>query len=544
MNYGAWFFRNTQGIRLNIVLRMILGIGQTALGLWVVWLSKRFVDETVLEGSKGEIALEVGMLMTAIVAGVALRQVCNYLGNKAFIKKVAELRLKLFGNLFRRKLFDDDELHSGDVSSRMAKDIDNVSETMATTIPQSFTLVVQLVGAFLLMRWFDNRLAWALVLLTPLAIGIGKIISHKLRTITLTIRQDESRILAKIQESVEQNVMLRSLQGEKWMADRVAELQDKQNTNYIHRQRFMVVSRFALGCAFGLGYMLAFVWGAYGLRTGAISFGVMTSFLQLVGQIQHPILSLLNYFPSIIYSTASIDRLQDMETPEADSFDDTPQDNLHRPLGIKAEAVSFRYAKGDREVLKEFTYDFKPCSKTAILGTTGIGKTTLFRLVLGFISPCSGSISLYDSKGQAGISSATRRHLVFVPQGNTLMSGSIRNNLLVAKPDATDAELRQALTVACAEFVFQLPKGIDTELGEHGGGLSEGQAQRIAIARGLLRDGSILLLDEISSALDEATERELFSRLFASRPDTTVLLITHRDAVASLCDNKASLSSQ
>ena len=538
MKYARWFIDNSRGIRLNILVRIMAGLLQTVLALCVVWLSKRLIDDVAMTGTMREMAIQALLIAAAVVAGVSIRQLNQYLANKAFIKKVAELRLAIFSQLFNRRLFEANDIHSGDVTSRMAKDIDAVSETLAVQLPQVVVMTIQLVGAFLLMRWFDSRLAWALILITPLAIIIGKYISHRLKRITLSIREDESRIMARIQESVELNVVLRALQGERWMQDRVEELQDRQTANYIRRSRFMVFSRFALGCTFGLGYMLAFVWGAYGLRTGAITFGVMTSFLQLVGQIQQPILSLLGAFPSIIYSTASIDRLKEMEHGEEKQSCDGEDITTRTLLGIRMDNVTFRYAKGDREVMSNFSHDFRPGTKTAILGTTGAGKTTLFRLILNFIQPDSGEVTFYGNGFSHAADKSMRKNVVFVPQGNTLISGTIRNNLLMAKPDASDEELHTALHTSCADFVFDLPQGIDTVLSEHGGGLSEGQAQRIAIARGLLRPGAVFLLDEISSALDEDTERELFSRLFAARPSTTILLITHRKKVAALCDER------
>ncbi len=538
MKYARWFIDNSRGIRLNILVRIMAGLLQTGLALCVVWLSKRLIDDVAMRGTMSEMAMQALLIAAAVVAGVSIRQLNQYLANKAFIKKVAELRLAIFSQLFNRRLFEANDIHSGDVTSRMAKDIDAVSETLAVQLPQVVVMTIQLVGAFLLMRWFDSRLAWALILITPLAIIIGKYISHRLKRITLSIREDESRIMARIQESVELNVVLRALQGERWMQDRVEELQDRQTANYIRRSRFMVFSRFALGCTFGLGYMLAFVWGAYGLRTGAITFGVMTSFLQLVGQIQQPILSLLGAFPSIIYSTASIDRLKEMEHGEEKQPCDGEDITTRTLLGIRMDNVTFRYAKGDREVMSNFSHDFRPGTKTAILGTTGAGKTTLFRLILNFIQPDSGEVTFYGNGFSHAADKSMRKNVVFVPQGNTLISGTIRNNLLMAKPDASDEELHTALHTSCADFVFDLPQGIDTVLSEHGGGLSEGQAQRIAIARGLLRPGAVFLLDEISSALDEDTERELFSRLFAARPSTTILLITHRKKVAALCDER------
>jgi ABC-type bacteriocin/lantibiotic exporter with double-glycine peptidase domain len=278
--------------------------------------------------------------------------------------------------------------------------------------------------------------------------------------------------------------------------------------------------RIVMGCVFGLGYLLAFVWGGICLRNGTITFGVMTSFLQLVGMIQHPILQLLNMVPTVIHCTASIDRLEELERVEQSAV--SANKTLSEPA-VRFSDVSFRYANGDSEVLQHFTHEFAPGTKTAIMGQTGIGKTTLFRLILGFIQPTSGRVEVGGS-------------ICYVPQGNTLMSGTIRYNLQLAKPTATDDELRQVLHTACADFVLDLPDGIDTELGERGCGLSEGQSQRIAIARGLLHGGDILLLDEISSSLDEPTERELYSRIFAAHPNKTMLFITHRPTVCQLCD--------
>jgi ABC-type multidrug transport system fused ATPase/permease subunit len=302
-------------------------------------------------------------------------------------------------------------------------------------------------------------------------------------------------------------------------------MQQRLRGHVMRRMRFTVITRLIMGCVFGLGYLLAFVWGGIGLRNGTITFGVMTSFLQLVGMIQQPILQLLNMVPGVIHATASIDRLEEIEKGEGIHASCTQ--GLSKDPGqasfIRFNDVSFRYAKGDCEILSHFTHEFKPNTKTAIMGETGIGKTTLFRLILGFIEPTEGSVSVGGD-------------ISFVPQGNTLMSGTIRYNLQLAKPDATDDELRQVLYVACADFVHDLPDGIDTELGERGSGLSEGQAQRIAIARGLLHGGSTLLLDEISSSLDEPTERELYCRLFAAYPQKTMLFITHRTAVSELCD--------
>ena len=340
----------------------------------------------------------------------------------------------------------------------------------------------------------------------------------------------------QVQEGMEHNATLRSLGSEQWVTDRLDTMQDDLMGHVKQRTRFTVVTRMVMASCFALGYLLAFVWGGLQLRAGAITFGVMTSFLQLVSQIQNPILTLLNMVPQRFHTTASIDRLEELlqleQVAEAEEHL-TPVSAA--VAGVRAESVSFRYATGDRPVLEHFSHDFAPGSKTALMGPTGIGKTTLFRLMLALIRPDEGRLVLYDDRQEVPVSPATRPDFVFVPQGNTLMSGTVRFNLKLAKPSATEAELTEALHTAAADFVFDLPAGLDTELGERGVGLSEGQAQRIAIARGLLRPGSILLLDEISASLDEATERELFTRLFKNYPDRTMIFITHRSGISSLC---------
>ena len=463
MKYISWLWRNSRGIRWNTAVRIVAGIGQVVLGLLMVWLSKRFIDETIRTGSADDVLRMVALLVLTVVGGVVLRQVGYWLTTSASVRQTNALRLRIFSSLFHRRLFDGEELHSGDVTSRLAKDIEQVSTVCTDTLPQMVITGIQLCGAFLLMRWFDARLAWA----------------------------------------------------------RLDSMQQRLRSNMMRRMRFTVVTRLIMGCAFGLGYLLAFVWGGIGLRNGTITFGVMTSFLQLVGMIQHPILQLLNMVPGVIHTTASIDRLCELEqTTQASTV---ARNGNTSSKGISFKDVSFRYAKGDREILSHFTHEFKAGSKTAIMGETGIGKTTMFRLILGFIEPTSGQVSMGGE-------------LCFVPQGNTLMSGTIRYNLQLAKPDATEDELRQVLHTVCADFVFDLPDSINTELGERGSGLSEGQAQRIAIARGLLHGGDILLLDEISSSLDEPTERELYHRLFTAYPQKTMLFITHRTTVSELCD--------
>ncbi len=535
MKYLTWLWHNMRGIRWNTAMRVIIGIGQVGLGLMMVWLSRVFIDKTIRSGSAEDVMQMVTWLVMTVIGGVVLRQVYYYMTTTANVRQTNTLRLRIFSRLFHRQLFGDKTMHSGDITSRLAKDIDTVSSVTTDSVPQMTVTMIQLCGAFLMMRWFDARLAWALLILTPLAIIFGKLIARKLRKMTLDIRQDESKIQMQVQETMEHNAVLRSLGSEQWVTERLDTMQQRLRGNVMRRTRFTVITRLIMGCVFGLGYLMAFVWGGIGLRNGTITFGVMTSFLQLVGMIQHPILQMLNMVPGIIHATASIDRLEELDQTEQEFTTEgrTPEKEVP---GIRFNNTSFHYADGDRLVVDHFCHDFKAGSKTAIMGETGIGKTTLFRLLLGFIKPTEGSITLYINDREQMVGIKTRPNFVFVPQGNTLMSGSIRYNLQLAKPDATDDELLAVLHTACADFINDLPQGLSTELGERGKGLSEGQAQRIAIARGLLCPGNILLLDEISSSLDGPTEQELYKRLFTNCKEKTMLFITHRKTVSGLCD--------
>ena len=564
--YVVWVWRNTKGIRGDMLIRVAAGIGRVSLGLLMVWLCKRFIDVTIRQGTTEDIIVMIVALVAVVTGGILCRQSYYYLGIKDRARQTTSVRLRIFSHLFRRQMFEQKEMHSGDVSSRLEKDIDVVSDATTSLFPDMTVTLIQLVGAFLLMQSMDARLAWVLLLLTPMFLIVGKLIGRKMRMMTLDIRKQESVIQMLVQETMEHNAVLRSLESGDWITNRLDDMQQDLRGKIQRRARFTVISRLLIGSSFSLGYITAFIWGAMQLRSGEITFGVMTSFLQLVSQIQNPILQMLNMVPQFIQASASIDRLTELEQVEAEeettnSTNYTNFTNFERhgksvksiksvlvknethPLGVKVEDVSFKYADGDREILTQFSFDFKPGSKTALMGHTGAGKTTLFRLLLALTKPNKGTMTVYDSHGQQTISEQTRSNFVFVPQGNTLMSGTIRYNLLLARPDATDEALKEVLHTAMADFVLDLPDGLDTECGERGSGLSEGQAQRIAIARGLLRPGGILLLDEISASLDEATERELYRRLFAKYPGKTMIFITHRPVVCELCDQVIKLRS-
>ena len=408
MKYLAWIWRNTKGIRWNTAVRIVAGISQVMLGLLMVWMCKRFIDVTIRTGRPEDIIWMVVMLVIVVLAGIALRQLYYYMSIGANTRQTNDIRLRIFSQLFHRRMFEG-ELHSGDITSRLESDVNTVSDACTSVMPQVVITTTQLIGAFLLMRSMDPRLAWILLLLTPLLVVLGKFIASRLRRMTLDIREQDARIQMLVQEGMEHNVVLRSLESGTWITGRLDNMQQELKGKIQKRTRFTLVTRSILASSFGLGYLLAFIWGGLQLKEGIITFGVMTSFLQLVGQIQHPILNLLNMVPQLIHASASIDRLKELENLDTETSSDSlppcpsPREGSEveekkgerERLGVLFDDVSFRYATGDHYIVEHFTHDFRPGSKTALTGQTGAGKTTLFRLMLALITPESGTITLH-----------------------------------------------------------------------------------------------------------------------------------------------------
>ena len=299
------------------------------------------------------------------------------------------------------------------------------------------------------------------------------------------------------------------------------------------RTKFSVFSYLVLNLGFSIGYLIAFTWAAVRLSGGTLTFGGMTAFLQLVNKIQNPARQLTHLAPQFVSVFTAAERLMELEENPLEEQGEPIE--LKTPCGVRFIDVAFAYDDSEDNVIEHLTFDFYPTSCTAILGETGAGKTTMVRMILALLQPNSGKVEIYNEKESYELSPLLRTNFVYVPQGNTLMSGSIRDNLRLGKLDATDDEMMEALKQSCADFVFELPDGLNTQCTEQGGGLSEGQAQRISIARALLRNRSIMLFDEATSALDPDTERNLLQNILSKR-NKTIIFITHRPAVMEYCD--------
>ena len=533
LKYVRWLWSHSVGARGAIVANILLGTLSVGLNLFFIFLCKRLVDVAT-----GDATGSLGFYTAVVIAVVVLRIVVSAVNvrveNLTNSKMNFIIRKGLYSDLLYAEWLGKERRHSGDTVNRLETDVSTVTSVIVSDFPQIFTTVIQLLAALAFLCTMDWRLAALLLLITPLFILFSRIFVRRLREMTRGIRETESQVQSHLQESLQHRMVIQSMENEGRMEGRLDSLQDREYGQIKERTRFNVIARAMVSAAFSFGYVAAFLWGVYGISKGTLTFGVMTAFLQLVGQVQRPVVNLTRQIPSFVYSTTSIDRLMELE--EAPKEDVGEPVKLAGPAGIRVEGVNYQYPDGHRMILKDLTFDFPPLSRTAIVGETGAGKSTLIRLMLALLKPVQGQVVLYDDAREVPASAATRCNLVYVPQGNTLFSGTVRENLLMGDPEATEDQMRAALETAVADFVFTLPAGLDTLCGEGGAGLSEGQAQRIAIARGLLRPGSILLLDEFSSSLDPETEQKLMDNLTKKAAGKTMIFITHRERIAQLCE--------
>ena len=522
------------GQRSALLASMLANLAGVGASLLFVYICKTLID--IATGNSGRDLAGWSLAMVATMAAQTLFSLLRTrLAAQTDIRIKNNLRMQLFSRLICAYHGSRGERHSGDITNRLEEDVRVVSECLSNSLPALLSATVQFIAAFCFLMVLNNTLAWSVVGIMPLAIILSKIFFRKLRRLTRDIRDTDSLVQSHLQENLQHATLIQTLEQEGRASSGLDRLQSGLYDSVMRRTRFTIVSRTVISLAFAAGYATAFLWGVNGLLAGAVTFGTMTAFLQLVGQIQRPVLELSSYIPSAIHAAASADRLMEIEGDESCAASEPV--HLGSPAGIRMEHVSFAYPDGTRKVIDDFSHNFRPGSRTAIVGETGAGKSTLIRLILALLRPQSGSIVIYGPRSSAEASAATRCNLTYVPQGNSLLSGTVRDNLLLGDPEADEARMKEALRVAAADFVFQLPDGLDTPCSENGGGLSEGQAQRIAIARALLRRGSILLLDEFSSSLDPETEKRLMENLSSALPGRTMIFITHRRKITEYCSD-------
>lgn len=527
-----WLWRAWRGNRLQAIINATLGLLEVVVSLSQVWAVKHAID-VASHVQEGCLYWAVGIMGLLILADFAIHISGIWVRNILGIKAQNCMQQQMLDRILRSEWNGREKLHSGDVINRLEKDVNQVVNFLTETIPSSISTLTLFLGAFCYLFSMDRWLSVVIIAMLPLFIIVSRYYVRRMRHLTRQVRDSDSKVQSVLQETIQNRMLIKTMESDSVMVDKLESMQSELRQKVVKRTAFSVMSNLILNFGFALGYLVAFLWSALRMSAGTLTFGGMTAFLQLVNKIQGPARSLSKLVPQFVSVFTASERLMELEENPLEEQGDPIE--LKAPAGVRLTDVSYAYEEKTGNVVEHLSFDFKPGSCTAIMGETGAGKTTLIRLILALLHPQQGKVAIYNKKVTRTLSPRMRCNFVYVPQGNTLLSGTIRDNLWLARITATEEEMRDALHQACADFVMELPDGLDTVCSESGAGLSEGQAQRIAIARALLRSGSIMLFDEATSALDPDTERQLLQNIL-SRHDKTIIFITHRPAVVDYCD--------
>lgn len=531
-----WLWRAWRGNRLQAVVNATLGLLDVAVSLSSVWAVKHAID-VASHTTEGSLYWAVALMGLLILCGFAINISAVWVRNILGIKAQNRMQQRMLDRILRSEWRGKEKRHSGDVLNRLEFDVNNVVNFLTETVPNTLSVLALFIGSFCYLFSMDPWLAAIIVFMLPVFILSSKVYVGHMRKLTRQVRNSDSKVQSVLQETIQHRMLIKTMEKDEAMVDRLEGMQSELRHNVVKRTKFSVFSNLILNFGFALGYLTAFLWSALRMSAGTLTFGGMTAFLQLVAKIQGPARNLTKLVPAFVSVFTAAERLMELEeNPLEEQGEPIYLNKAEGGVGIKFSNVTYAYDDGKRNVIDNLTFDFKPNSCTAILGETGAGKTTIVRLILALLHPVKGNVTIYNKVEEKDISPRIRCNLVYVPQGNTLLSGSIRDNLRMGRLNATDEEMYAALDKACAGFVKELPDGLATNCAEAGGGLSEGQAQRIAIARALLREGSVMIFDEATSALDPETERTLLKNLL-SEHSHTIIFITHRPAVVDYCDN-------
>lgn len=536
---ASWLFVQSRVHWFQMLLNVLLGLGYVVATLSFVWATKLTVD-IATHSTEGNINHAICLLLIVMVSEIALGFSSKWVRAVLGVKARNKMQERIFSRLLMSDWLSMKKYHTGDVLNRVMEDVVVVVNLLTEDLPSLLTTLFQLTGAFCFMYLMDKRLAVVVICIAPLFVLFSKLYIRKLRGLTHEVRAMESTVQSCIQESLQHSLVVKTLERIDYVTSRLIDNHVRLRRKVVEKTWYGSISQLVMNVGFATGYLVTFVWGVKNLEAGIITYGALTAFVQLVGQIQHPIRTLTRFVPVFISAFTASERIMELEEipSETDGGECTPI--APKEYTISFSAVHYSYAAHLRSIIKDFNCEIQQGSAVAILGETGAGKTTLIRLLLCLVHPTSGRITI----GGEDITVAHRRLFTYVPQGNTLLSGTIRDNLLMGNPSATDEQLWEVLHVAAADFVKRLPDGLDTMCGEMGAGLSEGQAQRVCIARALLRKCPIMLFDESTSALDEQTEKKVVERIMEYAKGATLIFVTHRPAVLDHCDQVLHLERQ
>lgn len=524
-----------KGYRKSILKLTLLNIIASLFGVSIAFITKLMIDEAI-SGQSSQ-AIKYGIILSILLAlQLAVTSFILYFSVRLNETIRNDLQLKIIGSIYRKKWLYINQYKTGDLLTRAYNDLANIIQSITGIIPKLIALLIQLIVAFSVLAYFDPLIATITFLVTPVSILASMIVGRKLKTLQYYIQTADAAQRSKINESLQNIIILKTF---RFLQHNLKQIEDLQNTRFDHIKRKNILNIKAsllLSTGNRIGMFGALGLGAIRLSQKAISFGTFTAFIQLVGQVQGPIQAMSVSLPKLITSLSSVDRVLEITRLPNDNPKLLKANYDILPSKIIFDNISFKYTK-DVNVINKLSLTINKGEKIAIIGPSGEGKTTLIHILLSLIEPQEGTIIMELENGEERlIGPTTIGYFSYVPQSNTLFSGSIKENLLISNHVSSE-DIDKALEASCSyEFIKQLDKGIDTILSERGIGLSQGQAQRITIARALLHNTPYLVFDEATSALDMETETQLVKNLKDYYPNTTLITVTHRESILDICD--------
>ena len=529
--YALWLWQVARPFWPSLLLMVGIDLFTTLIGFGSSFVSKNVVD-TASQGQPFQRALVVMILLSALSIGIgAAVGILRTLINERFS---FDIRTRVFDRILSADFLGLNRFHSGDLLTRLTSDADTIATSIASAIPSLAMIFARLLIAFVLLYRYSPVLALSALILAPAGLIVTLVTGRKLKKLSVEVKESEAAYRSFLQEHSANIAVVKTFCREEESKKRMAQLRNRALSAVKRRVRLSTLTGLLIRSVFSLGYFISFGYCVHGLYTGSLSYGTMTLFLSLFSQIQQPLIGLSHLIPQAIGVVASAGRVMEIEEIPADSR--TGCTDTAEEISLRFSHVDFAYQ--EKTILRDVSFTAQPHELIGIMGASGVGKTTLIRLALSLVSPGSGQVDFCYGGKEEPASADSRRHIAYVPQGNTLLSGTIRENLLFGNPEATEQEMWRALEDSAASFVHDLPKGLDTPMGEKASGISEGQAQRIAIARALLRKAPVLVLDEATSALDAHAEEKILSML--TRPGREYaplcLIITHRRSMLPYFD--------
>lgn len=515
-------------LSLTLILETLLAIISVSMAL----ISKNLIDGATTK--QRNLLITSAILFIAIIIGqIVLEAILTLIRTRNTEAISNRMRQNLFKHLTQTEWQEFSKYHSGDILTRMTSDVSNITSVLVGTIPDIVSLGVSLIAAFITLLYFEPALAVVAFILGPISLVVSRLYAGKLKKLNLKIQQSESSCRSFLHEAIQNMIIIKTFCHEKISDKQIEKLQGEKLRVVMQRSKLTMASNSILSLSYWVGYLVAFGWGVLGLFKGSTTFGTLTAFIQLIGKIQGPFIGLAYSVPQLISAIASTERIMEFENLENEIIGQQIPD--FNRVGIEFENVNFSYEK-DKIILKDISTQIYAGEITAIIGPSGEGKTTFIGLILSLLRPKSGEIYITSEQEKFEICASSRKLISYVPQGNTLFSGTIVENLRFGCADVSDQEIEEALCLACAwDFVKELQNGLYTVIGERGVGLSEGQAQRITIARALLRKTPIIIFDEATSALDSITEMNVLKAIGNLSPVRTCIIITHRASTLRIC---------